>query len=341
MKTIIIYAVITVFFLSCKDSPLDSTPTQFDGRITYTLVTQKGNGFIYSDIIVVGGRENPKKLSSAEKCYSRRPNITRDGRKIAFISCGTFLDDIYIVNSDGSGQRNITSDQAIEEFPTWSPDGANLAYQSFKDGFRDIYAWAEQGENVIKLTESGGSYWIGCWSNDSKQLVYYGREDVSVDEWHIYAVRFPDGTRKRLTTGTGRKMIPAITSDGLLIAYQRNWRLHFLSSDGLEDNPVLSAPDSVVGEMQWSPDGDFLVFQGFVDGRSDLYRINRDGSGLMNLTSDSFEASYPVFSPDNGEIAYIANMGSVYKIYLMDFNGQNKRALTTSNQEEVSPSWGK
>jgi Tol biopolymer transport system component len=102
----------------------------------------------------------------------------------------------------------------------------------------------------------------------------------------------------------------------------------------------MNVPDSVVGQMQWSSRGEFLVFQAFANGRWDIYRLNRDGAGLANLTHDSFQAYTPVLSPDDMEVAYVANTGTLDKVYMMNIDGKNKRALTKLNQREFSPSWG-
>jgi Tol biopolymer transport system component len=92
--------------------------------------------------------------------------------------------------------------------------------------------------------------------------------------------------------------------------------------------------------MQWSAQGDFLVFQAFANGRKDIYRIDRYGTELLNLTRDSFQGYGPVPSPDDAEIAYVAYTDPVSKVYLMTNEGKNKRPLTRLNQEEFTPSWG-
>jgi Tol biopolymer transport system component len=135
-------------------------------------------------------------------------------------------------------------------------------------------------------------------------------------------------------------MRPAITPDGTLVAYQREFKLHFLSRDVSQDVRVLSAPDSLRNDMHWSSRGDFLVFQAFANGRWDIYRISRYGTALLNLTRDSFQGHTPVLSPDDAEIAYVADTDPVSKIYIMTKEGKNKRPLTRLNQEEFTPSWG-
>jgi Tol biopolymer transport system component len=60
---------------------------------------------------------------------------------------------------------------------------------------------------------------------------------------------------------------------------------------------------------RWSPDGSKLVFTGFDGGLSDLFIINRDGSGLRRLTSDKYADLHPSWSPDGKAIAFVTDRG--------------------------------
>jgi Tol biopolymer transport system component len=172
-------------------------------------------------------------------------------------------------------------------------------------------------------------------------LIYYGAAGIFADQGDMFSYDLHNHVSRQLTTGPGTKMHPGITPDGTLIAYQCDWRLHFLYRDGGQDVRVSSAPDSVRDAMQWSSQGDFLVFQAFANGRWDIYRIDRYGNGLLNLTRDSFQGYTPVLSPDDAEIAYVADTDPVSKVYLMTNEGKNKRPLTRLNLEEFSPVWGR
>ncbi len=59
----------------------------------------------------------------------------------------------------------------------------------------------------------------------------------------------------------------------------------------------------------WSHDGTKLVFTGFDGGLSDLFIINRDGTGLRRLTNDKFADMQPTWSPDGKTIAFSTDRG--------------------------------
>jgi Tol biopolymer transport system component len=71
---------------------------------------------------------------------------------------------------------------------------------------------------------------------------------------------------------------------------------------------------------QWSPDGQRLVFTGFSNGFSDLFIINRDGTGLRRLTNDKFADLHPSWSPDGNTIAFTTDRGGDTDFDLLRFS---------------------
>jgi Tol biopolymer transport system component len=70
---------------------------------------------------------------------------------------------------------------------------------------------------------------------------------------------------------------------------------------------------------QWSPDGQQLVFTGFSNGFTDLFIINRDGTGLRRLTNDKFADLHPSWSPDGKTIAFVTDRGGGTDFDLLRF----------------------
>jgi len=69
----------------------------------------------------------------------------------------------------------------------------------------------------------------------------------------------------------------------------------------------------------WSPDGKQLVFTGFSNGFTDLFIINRDGTGLRRLTNDKYADLHPAWSPDGKTIAFVTDRGGETDFDLLRF----------------------
>ena len=93
----------------------------------------------------------------------------------------------------------------------------------------------------------------------------------------------------------------------------------------------------------WSPDGQTLVFSRFKDKQHNLYRVNVDGTHLLQLTSaptatlDAFNVE-PAWSPDGQQIVFASDRdGAFSEIYVMNADGSNPVRLTSGGARE--PSW--
>lgn len=82
-----------------------------------------------------------------------------------------------------------------------------------------------------------------------------------------------------------------------------------------------------------------IAFISSRDGPADIYVINADGSGLMRLTHDQGENSWPSFSPDGKQILYENTVGGSAQVLLMNSDGTQARNLTNSKSTEEFPSW--
>jgi Tol biopolymer transport system component len=56
--------------------------------------------------------------------WAQNPSWSPDSRPIAFDDG----QDIYTINSDGSGLRRLTSTRAVDSDPAWSPEGRVIAF---------------------------------------------------------------------------------------------------------------------------------------------------------------------------------------------------------------------
>ena len=128
------------------------------------------------------------------------PDFSPDGREIAFHSTRNATRDIYVINTDGSGERRLTSDAAQSLHPAFSPDGLSIAYgnsdlpASVYVMRRDSLGAPWQAPERLPI-ESG---YAPRWSPDGKSIVY----DVRTARQGIGVYRFGGFPRTIVASGT-------------------------------------------------------------------------------------------------------------------------------------------
>jgi TolB protein len=89
-----------------------------------------------------------------------------------------------------------------------------------------------------------------------------------------------------------------------------------------------------------SPDGDLIVFSAglFKDNlsaaRRNLFKVQRDGSGITRLTTTDSTDQYPIWSPDGEFIAFSSNRDGDWEIYLFSMEDNNLRQITENESDD-------
>lgn len=163
------------------------------------------------------------------------------------------------------------------------------------------------------------------WSFPSPRLesimLYDGTDDRDGKWWLVQ----PNGEQVRVdkrlhSIGT----CCAWTQDGRRFAFfssDPELGLYRMDADGKNLIHVLAAQDVGAGtfiSMSFSPDGQTIAFEwsrdgeGFPFGNTQIYLVNVDGSGLRNLTPNSWPHHWLRWSPNGKYIAYEGEKGSVW-----------------------------
>jgi len=123
-----------------------------------------------------------------------------------------------------------------------------------------------------------------------------------------------------LTQGDGSAMSPAWSRDGTEIVYRRNspdGKLRIAAVDGLSDDAI---PNTEAGyQPTWAPDSQRVAFEYDVSAPalSDIAVINRNGTGLVNLTNTPNQDEYtPDWSPDGTKIAFIREVNDMGDLWI-------------------------
>ena len=214
------------------------------------------------------------------------------GRKIVFPSRRSGNWEIYVVNADGSGQRNLTGNPGRDSLPVWSPDGRKIAFVGHREETDGIYVMNTDGSEHRRLAPAGGRKASLAWSPDGRKIAFLSDSACGGDFCFDLFVVNADGSGERRLTQVGPASDLAWSPDGRKIAFAR----------------------------------------GYSDGNSDVYIMNADGSGLRRLTRNPANDHSPDWSPDGRKIVFISNRDApderVGEVYVMNADGSGQQRLT-------------
>jgi TolB protein len=218
---------------------------------------------------------------------ARSPDWRPDGQRIAF-SAG----DIYTVRPDGSNLQRLT-DFGDSFHPTWSPDGRRLAFDtSYRDenGAHVIWLMDPDGNQLTDISEHGIGEWRDPdWSAEGRKLVHLRFLDNTFGE-EVFVMNSTGVDPVRLTNNERNDRSPAWSPDGEWIAWalgtDEGLALSVMRADGSDKRRLVDPP---AAEPAWAPDSERLVFvkPDPESGRTALWTIRRDDSGLQQLTNPS------------------------------------------------------
>jgi len=84
------------------------------------------------------------------------PEISPDGKQIAFMSDRDGNHEIYVMNTDGSDQKRLTFNNVRDSSPSWSPDGSRLIFLSRdEEDVPNIFLINKDGSKLEKIIHNG------------------------------------------------------------------------------------------------------------------------------------------------------------------------------------------
>lgn len=224
--------------------------------------------------------------------------------------------------------------------PLWSPGSekaaVSLILTSADGSERDIYVLDAASRRLAPLVATSSEEAILSWSPDGEWIAYAQWEGFDLEPERLrLVVSRSNGAAPREVLCCG--VFPTNfhwSPDSRQIVFPAfdGESLHLTRVDIEREQPfdVTQLPPSVT-TLYPSPNGSRYAMALEVEGQTDIFVINADGSGLTNLTRHPANDESPVWSPDGRYIAFVSNRGEVSELrqlYVMRMDGSDVRLVS-------------
>ena len=278
-----------------------------------------------------------------------------NGQLLVFTSNRSGNFDIWTVGADGSNLTNLTNSRGITETnPQWSPDGRFISFRSDRSGLFKIWVMETTShESYTVGSKIPGIHGLHSWSLDGKHvaIAVNHREKIKSDIWVVS----PDGENPLNLTENEELSFnwPVWSPDGKSIAF-----VSMQTGDTIYDtmfeggfsgiwmgNIVTKNVGPVNTEQPymtatWTP-GNMILATVWIAENVNVWRIDPNSGASINITEDEPTiATWPAWSPDGTQIAFVSRRDGQSNIWVMDANGKNSRNLTLALETRcVTPVW--
>lgn len=232
--------------------------------------------------------------------------------------------ELYLFEPGSAASKAITNDPALDYDPTFSPEGRWVVFCSECAGNPDLYAQdLTKSEPPKRLTNGRFMAAAPAFTPDGKTLLLVSDRDGNAD---IFSMPFdPANTGsadrvQNLTHSLGGDYRPSVSPDGKTIVF---------SSDRDSFKVLLE---------------DTTNTRGF---ETEIYAMDIDGSHPRRLTNTHRtenklfqfnDNGSPIWSADGRSIFFYANRDDTkHRIWSMDADGSNQRAISPAEIDAVSP----
>ncbi len=255
----------------------------------------------FTSNIWIGTPGEPQKLkrithAAADFCW------TPDGRIVYSSTAGTNM-DLWVMQPDGTEQKQLTAVGERNSGPAITPDGRYIIFTSNRSGALQIWRMDADGINPTQLTSGKGANFPAI-SPDGHWIFYN-----NVDDWSLWKISIEGGESVRLTDRYA--IYPSVSPDGKLIACvgkddNKNRKLLIISSAGGEPMREIGVAPLRLSSyrLKWMPDADALLYAASNPGIVSIYKQSFEGNApekMIELKEDDiFDFGY---SPDGRQLA--------------------------------------
>jgi len=260
---------------------------------------------------------------------------------------------MFLMNADGSGQKEVANISTTCARPVLSHDGKKIAFSSVDNtNTVNLFVVDIDGQNKTLLAQGRQSCGSPAWSKDDAMIVF-AKQVTAAGNSDIYTVRV-DGTNETKLTTANNNYSPQFFSNSNTIVYAADngaswFGIYKMNADG-SNKQLLTPVARSFSDPKVSSDDSKIAFTSLDWNGSQIFVMNNDGSGLQQLTSTVNPHYYdvgfpregnigPVWSPVAATLAYTSYANGSPDVFTINADGSSNKRLTNTSRNDENPSW--
>ncbi len=210
---------------------------------------------------------------------------------------------------------------------------------------REIFIMDWDAANPVKISHHRSIALSPAWSPNGKLIAYTAyvkRTRTKLRNADMFLYDVPAGKSQLLSYRPGINSGACFDPSGqyiyLTISQGSHPDIYKIDLSGKIISKITNGPNGAMNvEPAISPDGRKIAFSSDRAGRTMIYTMNTNGTGLKRITfAGQFNAS-PSWSPDGKKIAFAGQTGNNFDIFVMNSDGTNMIRLTSAKRSNGKP----
>ena len=273
-------------------------------------------------------------LTNPQPASDSLPAFSPDGRRLAFVRVFAFATrEVFVMNVDGSGQKQLTFDKRAVFGVTFTGNGEEVVFSSNRSAGESLWRISTDGGEPRRMIVGQTAFYPSV-SHDGTKLTF----TESYADTNIYLHPGPAFGRSRprgIVLSSREDHSPHVSPDGRKVAFvsKRTGTEEIWTSniDGSSPLQLTAMNGPATGSPRWSPDGTRIAFDSRRAGNGDVYIIEAAGGAPRRLTLEDTSEYVPAWSQDGAWIYFASNRGTGQEnIWKMPAAGGEATPVTNS-----------